>query len=204
VAKILAQTGNSLADIYNVLGSIAGIEDLDTRTLPIVHEMGGTAFSERLSGAVRRITTGDILENVSWEVKLTNLPTPYARVLSLIVMADTANRVTTAQVSIENGTQTREVPIYAWSSASDASISLRINDDGAVAVFNLLRPAVQLQGMPALIIQQSIPSFAMGNLVFRGLTSGFGAGTVEVVAVVNVAFPFTAGLNSRGLPIPSW
>ena len=45
MVKILSQAGISLADLYNVEGSIAGIEQLDTRELPIVHEMSGTIFS---------------------------------------------------------------------------------------------------------------------------------------------------------------
>ena len=61
--KILSQAGDSLADSYDVAGSIAGVDDLITQDVQLLHEMGGTIFSERLTSQVLTIASGSIAQN---------------------------------------------------------------------------------------------------------------------------------------------
>jgi len=42
------------------------------------------------------------------------------------------------------------------------------------------------------------------ELVFRGLSATFGAGTVTVNVLLHLGMSTTRALSSRGLPIPSW
>lgn len=209
--KILSQAGNSLADIYDVEGSIAGIDTLETRELPILHEMGATVFSERFRTTIRRITTGAIAQNIDFNIELTNLPAAITRLLGLVVFSDNAGRALRCVVSaLSSGSvpQPLEIPIWLWDADAANPIStMRYNDNGAgVAAMDYMH------GLPESVF---VPNFTGGSgqtlvqggvedIVMRGTTAGFGAGTVTISAVLLLGFTFQGGVDSRGLPIPSW
>ena len=203
MSKILTKSGDSLADLYEVEGSIAGIEELETRELPIVHELGHTVFSERLGGIVRRANSGSIAQNVSFDVILaTGFPGIW-RIVSVVVMTTDVARVTRAQVSIGNADDGREVPIFVWDTTLGTSAPVRIVENGGVVGdLDFLFPLGSLQ-VPSLGVGPGQRD-QMEQLVLRGLTAGFGAGTVNIIALIYVAFTHAGGLSSRGLPIPSW
>jgi len=192
----------SLADVYNVSGSIAGIEQLESREVSLVHEMGGTVFSERFSTETRRADTGDILQSVNFDTIFASDPPNVTRVLGVTMLADVDARLARAQLSILNRLG-NEQPIYAWE-AGDATTSVRIVDDGqAVANMTLLVPS--FTQLPNLIAGSGQPNQLAGDrFVFRGSSSAFGAGTVELVVIVYLGFARQRGISSLGLPMPSW
>ena len=204
MVKILSQAGNSLADVYDVDGSIAGINQLETHELPIVHEMGNTVFSERLSGSIRRISTGAIAQNITFDIVLTDLPATPGRIFSLAVFNNVTSRVNDVTISIRNVRDEREVPIWNWFQANGVEVTGRLQDDGAaVGNVNLMLSDLNMNGTPSLLVGTDQPQ-PVDQIAFRGGTQGFGAGTVTITAVIYIAFSQVAGISSRGLPIPSW
>jgi len=203
--KILSQSGNSLADTYDVAGSVAGLDRLITDELPIVHEMGGTIFSERLGGEIRRMTSTALAQNLAWDVVDTTLPVMPMRILGVSVFATLGGRVDDVVLCIRDGGAAREIPIFGWDLNEDF-MSVRLEDDGGgVTNQDLLVSNLNLPAMgPSMLIGRD-QRLDVDQLSFRGLTTAFGAGAVTVVALVYLAFPQQVGaLSSRGLPIPSW
>ncbi len=204
MVKILSRAGVSLADTYDVEGSIAGIEALESREVTLVHEMGRTIHSERMSGVIRIITTGVRLQNITFAVVLTDLPAGIFRILGVEMFADVAGRLTMAQVSlaadIPNG---QEIPLAIWNIAADRETGIRVNlGGGATTVVSLQSTAPR----------PTLPTLGVGDgqlqrtdiLSLRGITSGFGAGDVTVTALIHIAFARLGGVSSLGLPIPGW
>ena len=203
MVKILSQAGNSLADTYDVEGSIAGIDHLETHELPIVHEMGSTVFSERFSTAIRRATSGAVAQNISWDVILTDLPGVPTRLLGVLVFANNAGRVLRASCQVRNDGEGRELPVWIYDGAN--FIVTRMEDNGGgVGLLEILMGNIQAIQMPNFTGGNGQPQIA-DQLAFRGTSTGFGAGTVTVTALYYIAFSETGRVpSSRGLPIPSW
>ena len=204
MVKILSRAGSSLADIYDVKGSIAGIDQLETRELPIVHEMGSTVFSERLSGFIRRSISASTAQNTAFDVVITDLPAGIYKIQRLAVLADnTAARTDNIQVSVRATNGGREVPIFVWNSTDNSQDVVRIVENAGVAgdeaYFNPLLPFV-----PILCINDPQRQVVGDEIVMRGTTSGFGAGTLAYTLLVYLAFTHVGGISSVGLPIPSW
>lgn len=206
--KIRSQAGISLSDLYDVEGSIVGVQDLVSREVHLSHEMGAAIFSERLVGRVRRMTTGDLAQNIDFSVQMADLPRVGFRVLGIDVISDAGLRVGHAVVSMHVPGVTFGQDFPLWTFDQDFANTGRtvriIDDENAEANLN------QLAGQ---LGDGTLPSMGFGvdqrlnvpNIVLRGTTSGFGAGTVEVIALIYVAAAETgSGLSSRGLPIPGW
>lgn len=204
--KVLAQAGTSLADIYDVEGSIAGVEEIDSREVHLLHEMGALLFSEQLVGRIERTTTGATPQNTTWDLAIP-LPaglTGVFRVLGVYVQTDLAGRVNNVQVSLRSVALGREVPVFLWDTTNDVESDVRIvdNDAAAAAAFALVQTTPQV--MPSLGVGLGQREQVGDEIVFRGLTSGFGAGNVIVVALVYLASLRTTAVSSVGLPIPGW
>ena len=203
MAKILSQAGVTLADIYDVEGSISGIDSLESRELPIVHEMGATVFSERYNASFRRLATGNLLQNVAFDVVITNLPVTITRLLALVVTSDNRGRIAQCTVSVRSPDDDQDIPI--WNFAVGASEVARFQDDGAaVGAVDLLTPQPGSFFVPNMIGGSGQGPSMVQDIALRGLTTGFGAGNVFVNAIIYMAFPFVTGTRSQGLPIPSW
>lgn len=206
MVKILAQAGTSLADVYNVQGSIAGIDQLESAELGIIHEMGGTVLSERLAGRLFRTDTGDILQTITWEIIFSGLAEFIGKISGASIWTDDVSRVANASLSLVDDTvlaTPRNIPIFAWDSVGGASVRTQIADEAAVATFDLLIPPVT--GMlPNLIVSGTGQPRTVERVAFRGLSTTFGAGTVNVACAIHILSPGFGGLNSRGLPLPSW
>lgn len=201
--KILGQAGISLSDIYDVKGSIAGINRAEFRDLSLVHEVGETVFSERVGGEIIRLDSTAIAQNTAFDITTLAVGTTPTRLLGVQVFADVAARVANVAVSLRDVPALNEIPVFIWDSASDSERTVRIVDNGgaAAAVLMLVGPAVQVPNMTFGNDQRD----RINGIVMRGVSAGFGAGTVTVVALLYVAFPSgTGGLSSYGLPIPSW
>ena len=192
----------SLADVYNVEGSIAGIERLESQEVSLVHEMGATLFSERVSFAIRRAATGAINENTTFEVLITNLPAGPWRLLNILVLSTGTPQVVHASVALRREETGREMPVFIWDTANNVASTILVEDSGGGAVErSVLIPDPNL--LPSMGAGADQPQM-VETLALRGLTSGFGAGTIAIVGLYLIAFSQVGGISSRGLPIPGW
>lgn len=208
--KVLAQTGISLADVYDVEGSIAGTDELLSKEVSLVHEMGGQIFSERLESFLIDLNSTAIAQGAGFDIEAAAFPDSVNRVLGAVMIADTAARTSHCQISMhtpEAGLNA-DLPIVIWDSAIDAERTIRVRLPGGV-VSNLvaLIPAAGL-GLPNLMTRTGAPN-TMGSLFFRGASSAFGAGTVTIRALVmlcraNPGNPVPGHPSSHGLPLPGW
>jgi len=207
VVKILSQAGDSLADVYDVEGSIAGIDQLETRELPIVHEMGQTVFSERFSGEIARLPSGDIAQTTAFDVILTSPPVGIYRVLGSIVLIDATARLSLVQLSVRDPGTGREMPFFIWDADNGIESQMRtVENGGAAATINVCRTLVPMNAPLTIGIAEGQPRRVGEEIVMRGFTETFGAGTVEAIGLIYLASTeITQGaLSSRGLPVPSW
>lgn len=206
--KILAQAGSSLADVYDVEGSVVGLEELDVTDVKGVHDLGPTIHSERLTGFMPVLATGAIEDDTAFNIDLASvvaLPRSINRLMGVQVILGTTARIASCCIVMGEPTTGLDIVIWAWDSAVDAEIAVRTF--GATVIY--LRPAVWPQGMLPIILTQMGNAKRMPNIVFRGLTNSFGAGTVVLTATLMMARPNNANPaagepSSHGLPIPSW
>jgi len=201
MSKILSKSGSSLADVYDIAGSIAGIEELQSKDVNLVHEMGATIFAERVGGLVVVLTSGDIAQNIAFAESFLFLQN--ARVLGAQLISDDASRVARAIVSVnsDNASLRSDFPLVAWD-AGEPFISADINVENTTAVRDLMIP-VAATTLPSLLIGHGTTR-NVDTLILRGLSTGFGAGTVEVQALIYMGFPEPSAVSNRGLPLPSW
>ena len=202
MVKILSQDGQSLADIYDVEGSIAGIDELETHELPIVHEMGATVLSERFTTRIFRLPTGDLLQDVSWRIELATLPETPARLLGIQVIADDATRVSRAAVLATDPTAEQDIPIWVWNASDFEAVTME--DVGVSATFGVL---VTREGhiFPSFVGGREQQDDMVSSVTYVGRSTSFGAGNVSSTALLYVAFPRRdINISSKGLPIPSW
>jgi len=207
VAKILSQAGISLADVYDIEGSIAGTDELLSKEVNLTHEMGGQIFSERLQSFLIKAQSGDILQSVVFAMNIASFPPTTNRLLGVSALVDTSGRLANLCVSIRDEVDFREYPIWNWDFNNDNEQVFRWSDDGAgVAEFFLLNtPTYRL---PEMLIQEGTPKI-MPSIQIRGTTNAFGAGTLETFVLIHVARPEGAQPaagepSSFGLPLPSW
>jgi len=189
--------------MYDVEGSVAGIDQLRTEELPIVHEMGQTLFSERLSGAFNRQTSTALAQDQTWDIEF-QVGNVIARILGLCVYtAANSGRIDHATVCVRESVANREIPIFVWDSATGGVVAARIRDNGAAAAqVIMLENMLDIATLPSMLFTGQ--PVTVDQLAFRGLTTGFGAGTVTCNMTFYRAFSQREGLSSRGLPIPSW
>ena len=190
--------------MYQVSGSVAGIDSLETHELPIVHEMGAVLFSERFRTTIRRITTGGIAQNITASPAITNMPDAITRILGIQVYADDESRVLTAQVSLQRPSNAEDFPIWVWDGTTFATAALV--DLGVLGNFDILSPEPGTLMVPTFSggVDQGPSNETVTDLRLRVITTGFGAGTVEIICVVYLAFTFTGGVSAFGARVPSW
>ena len=151
MTKILAQAGLSLSDVYDIEGSIVGVDQLNAREVHLVHEMGGTLFSERLSGTIRRATTS-IAQSIQFNSVLTDLPAGPVRVLAVEVHTSDASRINNVAVVMRDPTAgaAQDIPIWVWDEAN--SVTTDFDDaDAGVAAHTTLVPGVVTQ-LPNIVM----------------------------------------------------
>jgi len=205
MTKILSKAGASLADMYDIEGSIAGIDQLETRELPIVHEMGATVLSERLTTRVFRIPTGAINQSTDFNVELTTLPETPARLLGVQVITDVATRVESAAVLGTDPRLSQDFPLWAFDTTLAQAEAVTLEDAGVSADFFLLVPRTGLNIFPAFVGGREQQDPMVSSVTLTGRSTAFGAGTVSVIALMLLAFPRRDGsVSSKGVPIPSW
>jgi len=205
MVKILSQAGISLADTYDVQGSIAGIEQLNSDNVSLIHEMGQTIFSERLVGTIERRTTGDLLQNISYNIIASDITEVPGRVMGVMCFVDIGARLNMHAVYVHDSFHGREIPIFVWDSNNDGTALVRISDDAAAAAtLTMLQPVRPLATVPSMLTGTD-RNQSVDFITIRGQTLGFGAGTIDITTLIYLAFPESAGgLSSEGLPLPSW
>jgi len=205
--KVLAQAGDSLADVYDVVGSVAGVEELVSSDVHLSHEMGSAIFSERMGGAITPIATGNVAQSTTFDITIAIEPPGPARILGAMVVANAGGRVSIAALSvatIDPGIE-QDFPFWAWQStvAGDVERSVRMQIQGAAVANSIqLQPGPGVQ-TPLMLIGRTQRN-PVPTLRLRGSTLAFGAGTVRIEAFVYFALAFDQAVSSRGLPIPSW
>jgi hypothetical protein len=207
MGKILSQAGDSLADAYDVAGSIVGVDSLLTQDVQLLHEMGGTIFSERLTSQTLTIASPSTGQNLGFVASYDDFPDSPVRILGIQVLTSTPARVQLASVSILEADGSAEQPIFVYDSDDDEEglVTCTISGGGS-ALYGHLSP--RLSATPTLVTRFGNAS-DMPTLQLRGLTVGFGSGTVQCTALVHVAragpaVPVPGTPESHGLPIPSW
>lgn len=205
MVKILSKSGESLADIYDVAGSVAGIEQLETRELPIVHEMGATVMSERFTTRIFRITTGAILQSIAFNVEEVNLPGTPARLLGIQVITTAVARVSRCAVLGTDPTLGQDFPLWVFDTTAGLGELVTMEDAGASANQDILIPRAGLNVFPAFVGGTAQQDSMVSSVTLAGTTPAFGAGTVTTTALLYIAFPRgAANISGVGLPIPSW
>ncbi len=202
--KVLGKAGVTLADVYDVRGSIAGVEELLSREVSLTHEMGGTIFSERLRANVVQIDSAAIAQNLLWAVSVPR-PVDHSRILGLIVLSGNTGRSLRVAVSMGEGSPELECPIWSWELAAGGDFERSINVELASGVQNRFQLVPSnATALPNMILMGSQPS-GNAQITMRGVTAGFGAGTViHTLILYTLSAATQGGLSSRGLPVPGW
>jgi len=204
---ILGQAGKSLPDMYDVRGSQVDIEELDAHVIAAVHEMGAVINSERMGSSVvlldddAVLQSADVLATVALDAGIT-------RILNCFVYTDVAGRLSDVSVWLQNAAGTREVPLFVWETTVDDELPIRLNNDGAIGGFIAYRPTSFYPSLPMLAFGAGQRA-QMPTLVMRGQTPGFGAGEVDIHAVVQIVSADVTGTGTGapsniGLPLASW
>jgi len=207
--KILSQAGISLADIYDVEGSVVGLEELDVSDIKGVQDLGPVIHSERLNTFHLIADSGAILQNATWNVELGAFPDSVNRILSIFVLANIAARTSYCSVAIHDPNTVVDHPIWVWDTTDDVESQIRWELGAGPQTFFALRPSHDVAGGAPNLLVRTGARWQMPSLFFRGVASGFGAGTVQVRALIQVARPDhgappPGAPSSHGLPIPSW
>jgi len=206
--KILSQAGTSLADSYDVEGSIVGVESLDASDVKLVHEMGGTMVSERMNSLIIQGSSTAVLQTVTWDVSLGQPPDVFNRILGVFVTADVNARVSFCSLALADVVTGEEIPYWSWDTLTDSVRNVRWQNQGA-AVSNVIQLVPEFPIDVPNLMTRIGASKQMQQTVFRGLSATFGAGNVTVLANILLArpsqpVPSPGEPKSHGLPLPGW
>lgn len=205
---IQSRIGASLASLYDVRGSIAGLEILRQEEVSVVHDMALTASSERMSAAIRRAEIGETAQSINFALVMSDFPTdPWMlhglQVVTVDAEADFTRIGVNMRRTAPNG-DFQEMPIWNWDETNSSSAIL-VDDDNAAAQFVLFHPVEGTKVLPLLMLGTDQPQ-TVQDLIIRGDTAAFGAGTVTLVVLARLSLFDPGGLNrsAHGLPVPSW
>jgi len=206
--KILSQGGVSLADQYDVQGSIAGIEELESREVTLVHEMGKTLFSERIGSTFRRSTV-TFTQSIPFIIPITNFPANVTRILGVQVFASDVDDVDDCQVSVTDPINTggQDFPIWVFDRPAGTNHhDIDVVMAGVTTHLDILVGEVGIgQQTPTFVFGDSQGTGGnMRNITLRGNANAFGGGSSTVTLLVHLAFVFQLGVNSYGSDVPSW
>ena len=207
MGKILSQSGIALADQYQIEGSIVGVESLQTDDVSLVHEMGAAMMSERMKQIQVLMEPTAPTQNTNFSLSSGGVADCPNRVLHAAVYIPAANAgdITSCVLSIEDGRTGIQSVFFEFNDAQDDEGAIRWDDGTGSADMLTLRGRHTL---PSLMIRPNIGT-AMPVIRFQGSTSGFGAGTVAIQALIHLVrpaqlVPQPGQASSHGLPLPSW
>jgi len=206
--KILSQSGTSLADTYDVVGSIAGVENLESKDVHLFDEMGARVHSERLLSFTVVLNTAAISQSSNFEAAAAGFPDSINRLLGVFVSVPAANagRVEDGTVSIVQPSG-QEFPIWSWDLADDVERGVRFDLAGAGEADRIA--LISTTPFVPLLITRGEDAGRMQSLALRGSTGAFGAGTIVISVSVLLLRPDggnppPGAPSSHGLPPPSW
>lgn len=204
MVKVQSQAGISLGPLYDVPGSNLPIDQIDPSPIALVHEMGATMMSERMSGRLFRMSSGAINQSTNFDQVLETRP-GVMRVLGVQVFTDANQaRLANAAVMIRDDVNNREIPI--WATDAVGVTVVRMADEAAVATELFYSPSnAAMQQVPNMLFGDDQPQ-AISQIAFRGTTTAFGAGTFTCNCYLYIGFAGIAGggVAAYGLPVPSW
>ena len=199
--KILSQTGVSLADIYDVEGSIVGVDELDSEAVKTTHEMGATIQSERVIGQILELSSTAVAQSIEWDINFSFAEN--VRIGAVVVVSTAGSRVEECSLAVTSppAADNSEVPFWIFDS-NDNNRLVRILVSGSVLARAALIPLAAAVQLPQLLIGQDSRR-PTSTLTFRGTSTAFGAGTVTVQAMIYAMFAQAGtGDSSYGLPVP--
>lgn len=208
MSKVLSQAGISLADVYDIEGSIAGTDELLSKEVSLVHEMGGQIHSERLLSFDINMAPAAQSQSAAFAVTAGGIPDSINRILGVQVSAANleGGRLSHASLALVFSTG-QEVPIWWWDSAIDSEFNIRFDRLGAGVANRVgFQPSF---AFPQQLITRVGDAGLMPDIIFRGVTLAFGAGTIVPAALLVLlrpdrGAPAPGAASSHGLPIPSW
>lgn len=222
--KTQAPFGSELAKLYDTEGQRIGSPgaELESDRIILTHEMGQLMMSERLRVAIRQCWSGAVPQSSTFESIMTDLPDSPVRILGFFPFTlpgvGAVTDFTTVTLCAREGNEPREMPLWNWSGAATGAVYLpaRFQPTAGLALgnyqmlvnaFGVSTGHLPFATMPSLIVKANNvvgPRASVDDLVLRGTTSAFGAGTREVFVHVMIAFPFPFVEGEAGLPVPSW
>jgi len=208
--KILSQAGISLADSYDIEGSIVGVDNLDANNVALVHEMGATIQSERLETHVIQINSGVLEADDTFDIDITTIPDSINRILGIYVTVDVTARMDFCSVALRPRDLTADAfPLWSWDTDTDIEVDIRIMQGGTTANRLMLVPTEKAQYAFQVIMTRGGLGLAIPFISFSGVAKGFGAGELNAAAHVllcrpDAVTPAAGEPSSHGLPIPSW
>lgn len=208
MAIIQGRSGDSLAGIYDVVGGSFDVGRLAETEVQLVHEMGETIASERLRTDLRIVEALGVAQSTNFNVAIDDLPRGPFRLQSGVVFIDVGGRVSGVCLSMELGDGSRSIPLYSWSSATGVEVPQQFTIGGALVARSLLLPLYNAFPVLGLGTFQGTPVQQNRILRLAGATAAFGAGTVDIRAmVISTHMDIPGGQQqpiSWGLPVPSW
>jgi len=208
VPKVQSQAGVSLADVYDVEGSVAGVEEILSKDVNLFHEMGGEIMSERMHQTVLIATSGNVAQSSNFSRQILNFIDVPTRVLGVAAIGDVAGRMNNVAISIRT-TEGSEFPLLVWDDAQDQERIIRYDLDG-VGVADMIayipdHPILT----PTLLSRDGELTPTMLTFIMNATTSAFGAGNLVASMIVHVMrpsrdTPAAGDARSYGLPLPGW
>jgi len=203
MVRPLGQAGISISDTYDVKGSQAPIENIQSSDVILAHDMASTIFSERFSGTIRRVATAAIAQNITFDIVTDDLPDFITRVMGVAVIVN-ADRILNCAISVRDELSGRDHPIWVWDSVVDEVVNVRMDDSGSGPINQIYLRPIRTQPSPLSMVWGDSQPQRVNHIAFRGITSAFGAGTVVAAARYLIGFSEVGGLSSKGSPVPSW
>jgi len=197
MTKIQSRSGSSLAGVYDVKGGIAGLDELRQTEVGVVHEMGGTIFSERFQQTIRLQQTVDNQSTIT-ALFMTDLPAAPWMLHGVSVLTTDDLRLVTVAVNARDPISPREIPLWVWGGGNE---NVFIDFGSGTVSSTFLTPV--FDGLPRLMSSSQSRQF-VSDLVLRLQTTAFGAGTVTTTMLAHISLTHTGDQSNRGLPIPSW
>lgn len=203
--KIQAKAGASLADQYDVLGSIAGVDELLSKDVSLVHEMGEVLLSERMGTSILQMSTAALVADTNFEITTTTLPDTPTRIMAIecLSLAGDINEIARAAVTLQDPSSGREFVIWSFDETNDTEQSVFWSDNGAArSAVNFMLPSINFA--PLLLMRMGVLD-DMPTLNFTGRSAAVVGTTVVARVMLYFASPSGGPAGATvGLPIPSW
>jgi len=198
--RILSQAGKSLADVYDVVGSVAGIDELHSREVHLSHDMASTIFSERMASRILQDSTPTTTQSDDFDSEILLLPATPFRIHGITIFNGTLNtvaRLANLVIVMRDELNTNDTIVWMW----DGTVEIQRLEGAAKEV---LMPEIGFAGcLPSIGMGGDQPA-TVGQMFARGDTLAFGAGDITLGIRTHISFSQLEGVSSVGLPIPSW